>query len=89
MGKRRVVNSGTRQNGARQKRAAKSQWKLWTGAGAVAVVLAAAILYVVFWYPVRVGSRAPDFTLELLNGQSATLSSFNGKPVLLSFWASG
>jgi len=37
----------------------------------------------------HVGSPAPDFTLRLFNGESITLSSLKGKPVLLNFWASG
>jgi cytochrome oxidase Cu insertion factor (SCO1/SenC/PrrC family) len=37
----------------------------------------------------RVGSPAPDFTLRLFNGQSITLSSLKGKPVLVNFWHSG
>ncbi len=34
-----------------------------------------------------VGKVAPDFTLTSLNGDVTTLSSFKGKQVLLSFWA--
>ncbi len=86
MAKRRVVRPGTR-----QKPPAKSQWKLWTVAGAVAAVLVAGIAYYALWYqPVvaRAGQMAPDFTLRLLNGESVTLSSLRGKPVLLSFWHS-
>ncbi|MBI4572910.1 MAG: redoxin domain-containing protein [candidate division NC10 bacterium] len=37
----------------------------------------------------RVGSPAPDFTLRLFNGQTITLSSLKGKPVLVNFWHSG
>ncbi len=37
----------------------------------------------------RIGSPAPDFTLRLFNGQSVTLSSLKGKPVLVNFWHSG
>jgi cytochrome oxidase Cu insertion factor (SCO1/SenC/PrrC family) len=37
----------------------------------------------------RVGSPAPDFTLRPFNGQTITLSSLKGKPVLVSFWHSG
>jgi len=33
-------------------------------------------------------SPAPDFTLELLDGQSLTLSDLKGKVVLIDFWAS-
>lgn len=37
---------------------------------------------------IKVGSLAPDFTLEDIDGNKITLSSFqNKKPVLLVFWA--
>jgi len=36
----------------------------------------------------RLGSPAPDFTLENLNGEPVVLSAFRGQPVLLNFWAS-
>ncbi|SMO48515.1 TlpA family protein disulfide reductase [Melghirimyces algeriensis] len=34
------------------------------------------------------GFRAPDFTLETLEGKSVTLSQNDGKPSLINFWAS-
>lgn len=34
------------------------------------------------------GQKAPDFTVEDINGKPVTLSSFQGKVVLLAFWAS-
>jgi len=34
------------------------------------------------------GETAPDFRLETLDGQVVTLSDFQGKPVMLNFWAS-
>jgi peroxiredoxin len=34
------------------------------------------------------GQKAPEFTLEDINGKPVTLSSFQGKVVLLAFWAS-
>ena len=34
------------------------------------------------------GSTAPDFTLKTLTGDTARLSAFRGRPVLLNFWAS-
>ena len=37
----------------------------------------------------RVGSPAPDFTLQLLDGKKITLSSLKGKAVVLNFWHSG
>lgn len=35
-----------------------------------------------------VGQPAPDFTLKTLDGGEVTLSSLQGKPVLMNFWAS-
>lgn len=36
----------------------------------------------------KVGMRAPDFTLQTIDGESITLSNFRGKIVILNFWAS-
>lgn len=36
---------------------------------------------------IHVGDVAPDFTVEMLDGSSITLSELRGKPVLLIFWA--
>ena len=33
------------------------------------------------------GQRAPDFTVELLDGRAVSLSDFRGRPVLINFWA--
>lgn len=33
------------------------------------------------------GKKAPDFTLTDINGKPVSLSSFNGKVIVLSFWA--
>jgi cytochrome c biogenesis protein CcmG/thiol:disulfide interchange protein DsbE len=35
----------------------------------------------------QVGQRAPDFTAQLLDGQTVSLSDFRGHPVLINFWA--
>jgi peroxiredoxin len=35
----------------------------------------------------KVGTKAPDFTLSTVDGKSYSLSSFKGKPVLLEFFA--
>ncbi len=35
----------------------------------------------------KVDSDAPDFTVEMLNGEKVTLSSLRGKVVLVNFWA--
>ena len=34
------------------------------------------------------GSPAPDFVLKTLDGQTARLSDYAGRPVLINFWAS-
>lgn len=34
-----------------------------------------------------IGSKAPDFTLNDISGNTITLSSLKGRPVLLNFWA--
>jgi peroxiredoxin len=36
--------------------------------------------------PLKVGTLAPDFTLQSIDGKSVTLSSYRGKPVMLYFW---
>ena len=36
----------------------------------------------------EIGNVAPDFTLQTTDGQSITLSKFQGKTVLLNFWVS-
>jgi len=35
----------------------------------------------------QVGNRAPDFTLQDLNGKDVKLSDFSGKIVMINFWA--
>ncbi len=36
---------------------------------------------------VKVGDKAPDFTVEMLDGSKLSLSSLKGKVVLVNFWA--
>lgn len=36
---------------------------------------------------VKAGDQAPDFTVEMFDGQKITLSALRGKVVLLNFWA--
>jgi peroxiredoxin len=57
----------------------------------VLVIAGGAVGYFAFWREpetARVGQPAPDFTLRLLNGESITLSSLKGRPVLINFWHS-
>lgn len=37
--------------------------------------------------PIKEGVAAPDFTGELMDGSSITLSELQGKPVIINFWA--
>ena len=91
MGKRRLAKAPS----AKEKRQAKSQWTTWALIGGTVVVIGVMIGLVVMQSgpkptpgKAHVGNPAPDFTLRLLNGQSVTLSSLKGQPVVLSFWAS-
>ena len=44
---------------------------------------------VFMYYRLNAGDPAPDFSLEVLDGEETiTLSQFTGQPVLLNFWAS-
>lgn len=36
----------------------------------------------------EVGQQAPNFTLKTLEGEPLTLSQYQGKPVVINFWAS-
>ena len=36
---------------------------------------------------INVGDKAPDFTVEMFNGEKITLSQLKGKVVLINFWA--
>lgn len=36
---------------------------------------------------IEIGDRAPDFTLETLDGKKVALSDYQGKKVILNFWA--
>ena len=81
---------------AKDKRKAKSRWTTWAVVGGLVVVIGALIAMLSMqsgWKgssgTARVGSPAPDFTLRLFNGESITLSSLKGKPVLVNFWHSG
>ena len=36
----------------------------------------------------RAAAPVPDFTLRLLDGKTASLQDYRGKPVLINFWHS-
>jgi peroxiredoxin len=54
---------------------------------ALAAVLAFGALRSFRSSPVRIGEAAPAFRLAGLNGQTASLSDYRGKTVVLNFWA--
>jgi len=60
--------------------------------GGVVVILALLTLFA-FGLRLRASGRvdrgpAPDFSLQLFNGDKVTLSDLQGQPVVLNFWAS-
>jgi cytochrome oxidase Cu insertion factor (SCO1/SenC/PrrC family) len=77
--------------------------KLWTESWWIAWAMATAVLLVAVAQPTGgeiasgasassaalIGSPAPDFKLQLLDGKAVTLSSLKGKPVVVNFWHSG
>jgi len=91
MAKRRLKKTPS----TKEKRQAKSRWTTWALLGGAAVVLGV-MLFFFIWQSgpnaapggAHTGDAAPNFTLRLLNGNSVTLASLRGKPVLLNFWAS-
>ena len=54
-------------------------------AGALALLVVAAVGYVWFAPPTR--EPAPDVALPILNGESLELSAYRGEPVMVVFWA--
>ncbi len=80
------------------KRKPRVHWPLWVGLGIFAFILASTVIWV--WQAdagaqrpttARVGSRAPEITLALLEnghpGKQVALSSLEGRPVVVNFWA--
>lgn len=88
MAKRKLAKASTGKAMSRK----KTSWMFWGIAGGVGLVVLAVVAYLAFEAgrvpELKVGRPAPDFTLKLFNGQSVTLSSLKGKPVLLNFWSS-
>ena len=74
----------------------KNQWlsRLIIVSIAVYFVLAPCFIWAQSEFPADLGiveprtiKQAPDFALKTLDGQTAKLSDFKGKPILLNFWA--
>ncbi len=87
MGKRRLTRPGD----VKEKKRARSSWITWVVLGGIVLVIGGLVAYLMNQgsaQTARTGSPAPDVTLRLLNGQSVTLSSLRGHPVLISFWHS-
>ncbi|MBZ4420088.1 TlpA family protein disulfide reductase [Myxococcus sp. RHST-1-4] len=67
---------------------ARRRW--WVRWGVDLVVLAVVVAAVAAWQARRLpgaGTPAPDFTLRTLSGETVSLESLRGKPVVLAFWA--
>ena len=87
MGKRQL----TREGKTKGKRKAGSRWITWAVVGGLALVIGGLATYLMMQGPgetARTGRPAPDFTLRLLDGNSVSLSSLRGRPVLVNFWHS-
>jgi hypothetical protein len=87
MGKRQLKREGA----AKGKKKTGSHWITWAVVGGLALVIGGLVTYLMMQGPgetARTGKPAPDFTLRLLNGDSVTLASFRGRPVLVNFWHS-
>jgi len=87
MGKRRL----TRPSDGKTKQRSRSAWIPWAVVGVLVLVVGGFVAYLVTQgsaQTARKGSPAPDFTLRQMNGQSITLSSLRGRPVLVNFWHS-
>lgn len=50
-----------------------------------AIILLSSIVYL--WLAPSGAQRAPDLTLQLIDGKKLKLSNLKGKPVLITFWA--
>ena len=96
MGKRKLAKPPSK----KEQLKVKSHRTTWIIVSVLAVALAGVVAFtlytgggreteVVKGMAARAGSPAADFTLRLFSGQDIALSSLRGKPVLLSFWASG
>ena len=90
MAKRKLTKAPS----SKEKRETGNKWKLWIIAGVLLLVTGGLVALVLTQRstsaqsgPAHVGRPAPDFTLKTFDGQSISLASLKGKPVLVSFWS--
>jgi AhpC/TSA family len=90
MAKRKLTKAPS----SKEKRETGNKWKVWT-IGAVLFLVTGGLIALVLTQsstsaqggPAQVGRQAPDFSLKTFDGQSVSLASLKGKPVLVSFWS--
>ncbi|MFY2557194.1 TlpA disulfide reductase family protein [Corallococcus terminator] len=69
---------------------ARARQRWWVRWGVDLVLLALVFTAVATWQTRNLpgsGAPAPDFTLRTLDGETVSLASLRGKPVVLAFWA--
>ncbi|MBX5465026.1 MAG: TlpA family protein disulfide reductase [Clostridia bacterium] len=64
------------------------RWTTWLALGVLLLALVGALLFSRGGGRPRLGSTAPDFTLERLDGGTLRLADLRGKAVLINFWTS-
>ena len=57
--------------------------------GALAATIVSGFTHAAIAVSPPVGKPAPEFSVTLTDGRTVALKDFRGKPVLVSFWASG
>ncbi|MBJ6761813.1 TlpA family protein disulfide reductase [Myxococcaceae bacterium JPH2] len=69
---------------------ARARQRWWVRWGVDLALVALVITAVAAWQTRHLpgaGTQAPDFTLTSLSGETVSLASLRGKPVVLAFWA--
>ncbi|MCK8500406.1 TlpA disulfide reductase family protein [Myxococcus fulvus] len=69
---------------------ARARQRWWVRWGVDLVLLALVFTAVAAWQTRHLpgsGAPAPDFTVQTLSGETVSLASLRGKPVVLAFWA--
>lgn len=71
----------------KEERMSKRQ-DLWSGLGVLFLLGGLLLGPMTAQAVLKAGMQAPDFTMQLLSGESFTLGKLKGKPVVLNFFAS-